>query len=109
MPIMPTKKHRSDPDNPPLTAADFARARRFPGDLPAPAAAAIRRAQATRVIRRRGPNVAPTKVAISIRVSRAALEAYRATGRGWQTRLNAAIEQSAQHLPRGGRPRKVSS
>lgn len=33
----------------------------------------------------------PGKVAVSLRIDRAVLEAYKATGRGWQTRMNDAL------------------
>ncbi|MFJ4289168.1 BrnA antitoxin family protein [Cupriavidus sp. NPDC089707] len=39
----------------------------------------------------RGPQKAPTKVALSLRVSPEVIEAFRATGRGWQTRMDAAL------------------
>jgi uncharacterized protein (DUF4415 family) len=42
--------------------------------------------------RRRGrPPAATTKAAVSIRLDRDVLAAWRATGRGWQTRLAASI------------------
>ena len=36
----------------------------------------------------RGPQKAPTKVQISIRLDRDIVETLRATGRGWQSRIN---------------------
>ncbi|GLC93783.1 hypothetical protein Tamer19_31910 [Cupriavidus sp. TA19] len=39
----------------------------------------------------RGPQKAPIKVALSLRVSPEVVEAFRATGRGWQTRMDAAL------------------
>ncbi|MDR2637954.1 MAG: BrnA antitoxin family protein [Zoogloeaceae bacterium] len=43
--------------------------------------------------RRRGgrPRVAAPKKSICIRLSPDVAEAFRATGRGWQTRMNAAL------------------
>ena len=38
--------------------------------------------------RGRGPQKAPTKVLISIRLDRDIVETLRATGRGWQSRIN---------------------
>jgi len=41
--------------------------------------------------RTRGPQKAPTKQSISLRVDRDVLAAYRATGPGWQARMNEAL------------------
>jgi uncharacterized protein (DUF4415 family) len=48
--------------------------------------------------RQRGPQKRATKVMLAIRVDRDALTKYRATGRGWQTRLAATIERAARRL-----------
>ena len=40
----------------------------------------------------RGPQKAPTKERITIRLSREAVERFRATGGGWQTRVDAALQ-----------------
>lgn len=37
---------------------------------------------------------APGKVAVSLRIDRAVLDAFKATGRGWQTRMNDALAAS---------------
>ncbi len=47
----------------------------------------------------RGPQKAPTKVAISIRLDRDLVEALRQSGRGWQSRVNALLRD---HLKRKG-------
>lgn len=39
----------------------------------------------------RGPQKEPTKEAVTIRYSPEILEFFRATGKGWQTRLNNAL------------------
>jgi uncharacterized protein (DUF4415 family) len=39
----------------------------------------------------RGPQKSPTKVALSLRISPQVVEAFRATGPGWQTRMDAAL------------------
>jgi uncharacterized protein (DUF4415 family) len=39
----------------------------------------------------RGPQKAPTKVRVSLRLSREVLEYFRATGDGWQTRMDSAL------------------
>ncbi|MCC7126262.1 MAG: BrnA antitoxin family protein [Acidobacteria bacterium] len=46
--------------------------------------------------RRRGKQVAPTKVLVSIRVSRNVLDTYRKTGTGWQTRMHDDLEKAAR-------------
>src|ERR1700753_2334107 len=38
--------------------------------------------------KKRGPQKAPKKVSISIRLSKDVVESYRSTGRGWQTRVD---------------------
>lgn len=82
------KRRVHDPDNPPLTAKDFAQMRPALDVMPAAAAAAYRRA--------RGPQKTPTKRPISLRVDADVLEAYRATGTGWQAKMN---ETLAAHAP----------
>jgi uncharacterized protein (DUF4415 family) len=84
------KRRVSDPDNPPLTAADFARMRPALDEVMPPAAAAAYR-------RSRGAQKTPTKRPISLRVDPDVLAAYRATGKGWQARMNATL---AAHAPR---------
>ena len=43
--------------------------------------------------RARGPNKNPTKVQVAIRFDREVLVAFRASGRGWQTRMNVALKE----------------
>lgn len=45
-------------------------------------------------VRRRGPQKAPTKELISIRLSRDILAGFRAGGPGWQGRIEAALKRS---------------
>jgi len=66
----------------PWTDEDFARAKRTPADLPE-VIAGIRRA--------RGPT--RTKEAISIRLDMDLVEKLRATGPGWQSRINDALRE----------------
>ncbi len=65
-----------------LSATDLKRFRPV-GSLPA----SIRRK-----IGVRGPQKAPTKERITIRLSRDVVERFRATGEGWQTRVDAALQ-----------------
>lgn len=44
--------------------------------------------------RTRGPQKAPTKQPVSIRLDRDVVEALRKGGRGWQTRLNAMLRNA---------------
>ena len=48
--------------------------------------------QKTLVVSSRGPQKAPTKVAVTIRYSPEVLAAFKATGAGWQTRMDAALQ-----------------
>lgn len=43
--------------------------------------------------RTRGPNKNPTKEQVAIRFDRDVLEAFRAGGPGWQTRMNTALKE----------------
>lgn len=65
-----------------LTAADLKRFRPA-GSL---------QASVQRRIGVRGPQKEPTKERITIRLSRDVVERFRATGEGWQTRVDAALQ-----------------
>lgn len=41
--------------------------------------------------RTRGKQKAPTKQSVTLRLSREVIEAFKATGQGWQTRINEAL------------------
>ncbi|MFN0316569.1 MAG: BrnA antitoxin family protein [Burkholderiales bacterium] len=41
----------------------------------------------------RGPNKNPTKEQVAIRLDRDVLAAFRASGAGWQTRMNAVLKE----------------
>jgi uncharacterized protein (DUF4415 family) len=71
-------------DSPELTEKDFARAKPFAEVFPE-LAASIRRG--------RGPNKAPTKKLVSLRLSGKVLEAYKARGPGWQSRIDADLRR----------------
>jgi uncharacterized protein (DUF4415 family) len=47
----------------------------------------------TAIRRGRGPNRKPTKEQVAVRFDRDVLTAFRASGRGWQTRMNAALKE----------------
>lgn len=67
-----------------LTAADFGAAKRL-DSLP--------EGLKTKLRKLRGPQKSPTKEQISLRVSRDILERYRATGPGWQGRMDQALRE----------------
>ena len=71
-------------DSPELTKEDFAKAKRFADALP-DLAASLRKG--------RGPNKAPTKKLVSLRLSGQVLEAYKAKGPGWQSRIDADLRR----------------
>jgi uncharacterized protein (DUF4415 family) len=73
-------------DNPEWTRQDFARAKSFQEVLPDLATS----------IRRRGPNKAPTKTAVSLRLSKEVLDYYKSTGTGWQTRIDDTLLASVK-------------
>ena len=82
---MPRKKKSgaaawTDPDDaPPLTDAFFDRAEIRHGD---------------KIIRRGRPPLESPKQAVKLRLDADVLEAYRATGDGWQTRINADLRKA---------------
>ena len=75
-----------DAENPEWTSAKFARAKRV-DQLPADVQAALRSGKG------RGPQKAPTKSAVSIRLSPDVLAALKETGRGWQGRADEALRE----------------
>jgi len=77
-----------DEENPEWTESDFARAVPLEA-LPEPLKLKIR-----------GPQKSPTKEQINIRLSRSVLESFRATGDGWQTRIDEALKDwLKEHKP----------
>ena len=77
-------------DNPPLTEAELHQARPFSEVFP-DLAASIRRG--------RGKQKAPTKMLVTLRLDRSTVEAFKATGPGWQTRLDEALRTVAPSKP----------
>jgi uncharacterized protein (DUF4415 family) len=74
-----TKQDWDEVESPESTAEEMAKAKPFAEVFPE-LAASIRRG--------RGPNKAPTKKLVSIRLSGQVLEAYKAKGPGWQSRID---------------------
>lgn len=74
-------------DNPPLTDEELASMRPFAEVFPELAAS---------IQRTRGAQKAPTKELISLRIDRDTLAAWRATGPGWQGRINEVLRAAVQ-------------
>lgn len=74
-----------DPDSPELTDADWARM--LPASIMVPELVAD-------PPRARGPQKAPTKEMISIRIDRDILAKLRATGPGWQKLVNTTLRKA---------------
>ena len=73
-----------DADNPEWTGAEARKAVPF---------SVLPKTLQTKLARRtRGVQLAPTKERITIRLTPNVLEAFRATGAGWQTRVDAALQ-----------------
>lgn len=80
---------RPDEENPEWTREDFRKARPLAEVLP-DLAEQMRRYQG-----QRGPQKAPTKQLISLRIDRDLADALRSSGTGWQTRANDALRAYA--------------
>jgi uncharacterized protein (DUF4415 family) len=78
-----SKRIVDDPDAPEWTAEKFARSVPFSG-LPLEMQRAL-------IPHGRGPQKTPTKVSVTMRLSPDVVESLRASGRGWQTRVDAAL------------------
>ena len=80
----------ADPDAREMTDAELARMRPAREVLPPALYAAL-----TRPGRPRSPN---KRVQVTLRVDPEALAAFKATGPGWQTRMNEALAEAAKRL-----------
>lgn len=78
-----------DPDNLPLTDELLARMRPVAEVAPELIAMARRRGE-------RGPQKAPTKKLVSIRLSPGVIDHFRAEGEGWQTRIDDVLRKFVQ-------------
>jgi uncharacterized protein (DUF4415 family) len=77
-------------DNPEWTEADFARARPASEVLPAEFLQAYRKTRG----RPKGTTMPDTKQQITLRLDRDIVERFRATGPGWQSRINEALRKA---------------
>ncbi|KAF1019103.1 MAG: hypothetical protein GAK30_03302 [Paracidovorax wautersii] len=73
-----------DDASPEWTEADFKQAKRL-HEMPAEFQQTIRRA--------RGPQKAPTKIPVTIRLSPDVVEKFKASGPGWQTRVDVVLRE----------------
>ncbi|MCW5626105.1 MAG: BrnA antitoxin family protein [Burkholderiales bacterium] len=74
-----------DPDDAPeLTDEFFERADEYEGE---------------KLIRRGRPRTDQPKLAVTVRYDADVVQAFRATGRGWQTRMNAALREWLETHP----------
>jgi uncharacterized protein (DUF4415 family) len=78
-----TAAAEADLDNPPLGAGTARPAVDVQPDL------------VHRMRGQRGPQKAPTKQLVSLRLDPDVLEHFRSTGEGWQSRMNEALRQAA--------------
>jgi uncharacterized protein (DUF4415 family) len=79
-------KPNDDPENPEWTAPDFARARPA-SELPEELRAFFPKT--------RGIQKTPTKIPVSLRLSAEVVEHFRATGPGWQSRIDEILKKAA--------------
>jgi uncharacterized protein (DUF4415 family) len=79
-----------DDANPEWTKADFAAATKFPGGL---RLKDLKPGELARLVGKRGPQKAPTKIAVSIRLSPDVVKHFKAKGPGWQSRIDDALRK----------------
>lgn len=88
------------------TGSDFERARRGEPDLTDPDAPDFGELLQGELRRMRGrPKGSGRKTALSLRIDRDVVDAYRATGGGWQTRMNDALRAGLNTNPKRARRR----
>src|SRR5262245_17718560 len=97
--IMASRK-KADADNPVWTQPDFASAR-APEDVLDPEVL-------SRFGKHRGPQKAPKKIPVSIRLNSSVVSHFREQGPGWQARIDAAltkiVEREKKAAPKQKRP-----
>jgi uncharacterized protein (DUF4415 family) len=101
----------TDPDNPEWTTEDFARARAAKDVLPP----SVYQAAVKRYRGQRGPQKTAVKQDIKLRIDPDILASFKATGPGWQSRMNDALRRALPNLtaprknPKSDPSRKVKS
>lgn len=78
------KRRTADPENPEWTDDDFARARRLRDAMPEFVAA----------LKRGRPKLERPKVQVTLRLDADIVDAFRAEGSGWQSRINETLSRS---------------
>jgi uncharacterized protein (DUF4415 family) len=79
-----------DDDNPEWTKADFAAATKFPRGV---RLKDLKPSALARVLGTRGPQKAPTKIPVSIRLSPEVVNHFKEKGPGWQSRIDDALRK----------------
>jgi uncharacterized protein (DUF4415 family) len=88
--------HKPDTDNPAWTEKDFTQARPAHELLPE----IFSKARAEALLAPRGrPKAEVTKVRVGIRLSSEVIDHFKASGDGWQTRIDAALRQYIAEHP----------
>jgi uncharacterized protein (DUF4415 family) len=80
-------------DNPEWTKTDFAKATKFP---PGVRLKDLKPGELERIVGRSGLQKAPTKVAVSIRLSPEVVKHFKSKGPGWQSRIDDALRKIAK-------------
>jgi uncharacterized protein (DUF4415 family) len=79
-----------DDDNPEWTKADFAKAAKFPEGV---RLKDLKPGELARILPKRGPQKAPTKIPVSIRLSPEVISHFKEKGPGWQSRIDNALRK----------------
>jgi uncharacterized protein (DUF4415 family) len=87
------KRPAFDADNPEWTKADFTRATKFSAGV---RLKDLKPSELARMVGKRGPQKAPTKVPVSIRLSPEVVKHFKAKGPGWQSRIDNALRKIAK-------------
>jgi uncharacterized protein (DUF4415 family) len=88
-----TKRSASEAENPEWTKADFSRAAKFPAGV---RLKDLKPGELGRMVGKRGPQKAPTKIPVSIRLSPEVVKHFKAKGPGWQSRIDDALRKIAK-------------
>ena len=96
-----TSRRKTDPDNPKWTRDDFTKAK-APEDI-------LSSDVLSKFGKHRGPQKAPKKVPVSIRLSPIVVTHFRNQGPGWQARIDAVLTKivEKEKRPAPARVRKV--
>lgn len=92
----------TDEDNPSLSGEELAAAQPAATFLPADVLADLKANEPKRRPGQRGPGKHPPKVVVSLRLEQATLDAWKASGPSWQSRVNAVREKAAPKVKRAG-------